>query len=518
MIRSFVCAVLLAGIAFGQAPSPTPAFEIADVHVSPRVNSPSLHGGLVRAGRYELHMATMADLIRIAWEVDGNNVTGGPAWLDTDRFDVLAKVPPNTSQADANLMLQTLLIDRFGLAVHNDTKPLTGYTLTLVKKSAQLKETGDSSGKTGCSSSEGEQERTPEGIGFIAYNCRNVAMSAFAQLLRGMAPGYIQGYPIVDQTGLKGGWDFNVKWVGRGQVAAAGGDGVSLFGAIEKLGLKLELKSIPQPVVVVDRVNEKPTDNSPGVTQSLPPIQETFEVAEIRPSPPGTSEGGFSIKPGGRLDAHGITLRELISFAWQTDYDDEIIGPKSIETARFDIVAKASSAISGSGQQINFDIDSLSQMVKSMLEDRFRLKVHTESQPVTVYVLMAAKPKMKTADASNRTSCKNTASGVANVASSVSRNFLCQNITMAQFADKLPQIAGGYIDHPVVDMTGLGGAYDFSLNFSPARAMQSGAGDPNGAISLFEAMEKQLGLKLEQQKRPMPVVVIDHVEETPADN
>jgi len=135
------------------------------------------------------------------------------------------------------------------------------------------------------------------------------------------------------------------------------------------------------------------------------------------------------------------------------------------------------------------------------------------------------KPKMKEADASNRTSCRSTAAAVTNLASTVTRTFLCQNITMAQFADRLPQMAGGYIDHPVVDLSGIDGAFDFSLNFSPARAFQlaqkrggeGAAVDPDGAISLFEAVEK-LGVKLEQRKHPMPVLVIDHVDEQPTDN
>ena len=345
-------------------------------------------------------------------------------------------------------------------------------------------------------------------------------MSALAESLRRMAPGYIQGNPVVDQTGLQGAWDFSFRWVGRGQVAAAGGDGVSLFGAIEKLGLKLELKNIPSPVVVVDRVNEKPTDNLPGVTQSLPEIHQQFEVAEIKPSPPETKEGRFSIKPGGRLDGQGITLKDLIEFAWEVDDDEGLVGgPKFLDTRNGSILSpKASAAVSGSGQQAQMDFDSLSLMVRALLADRFKLKVHSDVQPVTVYALVAGKAKMKAADPANRTSCKNSAMNVTNVASSVSRTFICQNISMAQFADKLPTIGRDYLNHPVVDLSGLDGAWDFSLNFSPVRAMNVGnTSDPNGAISLFEALDKQLGLKLEQQKHPMPVIVIDHLEETPTD-
>jgi uncharacterized protein (TIGR03435 family) len=111
------------------------------------------------------------------------------------------------------------------------------------------------------------------------------------------------------------------------------------------------------------------------------------------------------------------------------------------------------------------------------------------------------------------------------------RTFTCQNMTMSLLADKLHGMASGYIDHPVVDRTGLEGAFDFTLGFSGRAVFEGRVGDkregaggasaapePNGAISLYEALEKQLGLKLETQKSPMPVLVVDHVEQKPTDN
>ena len=95
-------------------------------------------------------------------------------------------------------------------------------------------------------------------------------------------------------------------------------------------------------------------------------------------------------------------------------------------------------------------------------------------------------------------------------------------MTMAQFADMLPNLANGYVRTPVLDSTGLEGAYDFTLSFSAVGLLRSGgrggdapggaASDPNGALSLPDAANKQLGLKLELQKRTMPVLIIDHVE------
>jgi uncharacterized protein (TIGR03435 family) len=114
------------------------------------------------------------------------------------------------------------------------------------------------------------------------------------------------------------------------------------------------------------------------------------------------------------------------------------------------------------------------------------------------------------------------------------RLITCQNMTMARFADMLQGLAPGYIHAPVVDATGLDGAWDFTLSFSPAGAKNGGGGrdgapsgaagganaasDPNGALSLLDALPKQLGLKLEQTKRPVQVLVIDHIEQKPTDN
>jgi uncharacterized protein (TIGR03435 family) len=101
-------------------------------------------------------------------------------------------------------------------------------------------------------------------------------------------------------------------------------------------------------------------------------------------------------------------------------------------------------------------------------------------------------------------------------------------MTMAQIGVKLQDLAGGYIYSPVLDTTGIPGSYDFTLSFSsvdlaggggaPPAGGATGASDPNGALSLFDALTKEMGLKLEKQRRPAPVLVIDHIEEKPTDN
>jgi len=115
---------VLSGAAFGQTALPKPAFEVADIRPSAKVTNPYMRGGAVRGGRYEVKDASMVDLITTAYGVQQDRVQGGPPWLDSDRFDIVAKAPAGATQANLNLMLQSLLEDRFKLVVHHDSKPL----------------------------------------------------------------------------------------------------------------------------------------------------------------------------------------------------------------------------------------------------------------------------------------------------------------------------------------------------------------------------------------------------------
>jgi uncharacterized protein (TIGR03435 family) len=114
----------------------------------------------------------------------------------------------------------------------------------------------------------------------------------------------------------------------------------------------------------------------------------------------------------------------------------------------------------------------------------------------------------------------------------LNRLITCQNMTMTQLAEQLPNLAGGYAHVTVFDTTGLKDAYDFTLSFSAIGLVRNGGvpgrgegaqaatepADPNGALPLPDAISKQLGLKLELKKRPMQVLVIDHIDENPTEN
>jgi hypothetical protein len=115
---SIIFSAVLIPCAFTQPTVAPVGFEAADVHVSPK--APSAYMTMaVRGGRYEIHKATMVDLVRIAYGVDSYRVVGGPGWLEIHRFDVVAKVPPNTAPEALGAMLKNLLAERFSLEVRN---------------------------------------------------------------------------------------------------------------------------------------------------------------------------------------------------------------------------------------------------------------------------------------------------------------------------------------------------------------------------------------------------------------
>jgi uncharacterized protein (TIGR03435 family) len=531
ILTPVVLFVLLSCTAFGQA------FDVADVHISPPSAIPGMSGPILRDGRYELRNATMVDLIRTAYSVDAERVVGGPNWLESDRFNVIAKTATATPET-ARLMLRTLLAERFGLVVHDDTKPLPVFVLSAGKDRHKMKES-DGSGQRGC---QGQPQQGPPAPGVIPYamvSCRNLTAADIAQNLRQMAGGYLDK-PVIDSTKLAGNWDFDLKWTGRAQLAAAGADGISIFDAVEKqLGLKLEPQQLAMPVIVVDKVNQKPTDNLPGVTQNLPAEKPEFEAAEIKPSEPGSQGIGIRYTPGGRIDAMG-SLRNLIGIALEIppNLAADLLagGPKFIDTERYNILAKAPSTGIGApgrdaGRETAPPLPVALMMLRSLLEDRFKLTTHKEDRPATVYAVVMPRneSKLKKADASTRAGCRPDPGAVPTTGGAAPMvAWTCQNTTVADLAKNVQQWAGAYIDHPVVDKTGLQGGWDFTLSWTPRAALEApvtrpaegpggaaAAVDPGGGLSVFEAVEKQLGLKLEKQTHTIPVTVIDNVLQKP---
>jgi uncharacterized protein (TIGR03435 family) len=541
---SRIRAALLGLLTIVSALAQEPKFEIADVHVSPTARTFAQNfGGVLRDGRYVNRDATMLNLIVAAYGVSEDTVAGGPGWLTSDLFDVVAKVPDGTTPAIANTMLKNLLAERFKLVIHNGTYPVARYVLTVGKGGSKLRSASGSE-NAGCQQVQqgGGAGRggpiDPASVPNIKVACHNLTAQAIAENLRQMANGYFD-HDVVDSTKLEGAWDFELEWTPRGALAAKGADGISAFDAVEKqLGLKAELQNVPMPSLVIESVNRKPTANPEGIATVLAVADARFEAAIIKPANPDDRPLTGLLYTGGSQMRAGGTLRQLVAMALQISPNiaaDMLIGlPKSADSTRWDITAKVPSTGEGApnvvgGRPLPPPLSVGLEMLRGLLLDQFELKTHTENREVTVYALTlgSGKPKMIQADDSERSGCKpdpNAPKPFTNIQTMIG----CKNTTMAELAQNLQQQANAYIDHPVVDATGLQGGWNFLIGWTARAALQAppspNPDQPAGAIveasvpsgiSVFEAVEKELGLKLVKQKRSIPVIVVDRVDETP---
>jgi uncharacterized protein (TIGR03435 family) len=543
-LRAIIIAALITLPAIAQKSSGI-AFDVADVHQSPSRLHPGIDGQY-RPDRVAIRDATLSDLIAIAYHVDPADILGGPASLDFDRVDINAKPPAGTKITDDQsdqavaAMIRSLLVERFALVAHEEKRPLPAFVLS-AGKGNQMKPAADTTGPNGCEYQQQAAGGQSSVTSLVNFSCRNTTMSDFASFLHEAGGPYFKR-PVVDQTGLKGGWDFDLHW---SYMKSNGGDGISLPDALSKqLGLKIESKAIPTSVVVVQSVNEKPTPNVANIAALLPPTPpRQFDVAVIRVSNP--MEKNFNIDTNGhRVAVQFATLETLIYKSFDMPPNMIQNKPTWLNDVHYDIVGTVASngepAIPG--HEADLDNDDVKEMIRSLLADRFKLVTHMGTQSAAVFALTADSPKMKRASDSEHSSCVEGPGpdGKDLRMESPLRNRLitCQNMTMAQFAIELHNLASGFVPAPVVDSTGLTGGYDFTVSFSkanllrtsiagPSTAVPSGGGteapDPASTglppISLFDALQKQLGLKLVKKDRvDQPVLVIDHVEEKPSDN
>src|SRR5579871_1642161 len=133
-MQTCVLVLLSCTIALGQSAD---RFEVADVKVSPHSDNNFnlfMRGPQTRSGRYEIRTATMVDLISVAYGVEADKVYGGPNWLELDRYDIIAKLPTGANAEKQKELLKALLVERFHLVAHPDSRPMPAYLLTTGKK------------------------------------------------------------------------------------------------------------------------------------------------------------------------------------------------------------------------------------------------------------------------------------------------------------------------------------------------------------------------------------------------
>jgi uncharacterized protein (TIGR03435 family) len=281
-----------------------------------------------------------------------------------------------------------------------------------------------------------------------------------------------------------------------------------------------------------------------------------FEVASIKPNNSGDGRVMLGNQPG-RFTATNVTLRMLIRNAYQLQDFQISGGPSWLNSDHFDIVAKIDPAVQESINAARGGIgpaaiagqgpNPLQLMIRSLLADRFKLAAHTETKEQTIYALVVARSDGKLGPDLK----KSEVDCAALMANARGRgpmppppgppqpgermpcgvrlgpgNLSASGGSLAQFAQSL----GMFVGRVVVDKTGLAGGYDITLTWTPDQMPQRAPGtagdqpirvngvdiDPNGP-SIFTAVQEQLGLKLDSQKGPVEMLMIDRAEK-PVEN
>lgn len=252
-------ALLLASLVVGFPPRATfgqPAFEVASVKPN-KSGDNSISIRRQPGGRVTVTNAPLRMLITFAYDLREHQLSGGPGWLNSDRYDIVAKADnPNPTEAEMKLMFQTLLADRFQMKAHRETKELPVYAVTVGKNGPKLSKADPA----------GQGPQMSMGRGQL--KAKKASIEQLAKLL-----GNQLGRTVLDKTGLAGDFDFELTWTpdvtgplgpkegGVDGPPPADPAGPSIFTAIqEQLGLKLESQKGPVEILVIDSV-ERASEN-----------------------------------------------------------------------------------------------------------------------------------------------------------------------------------------------------------------------------------------------------------------
>lgn len=308
--------IFAACLAYGQDKSLT--FEVASVKpATPPVpngrgmimfRGPSGGPGTKDPGRINYPFMSLKSLLTTAYDVKNYQIDG-PAWLDTERFDVTATMPPDTTKEQLKIMLQNLLAERFGLKLHHDTKELPMYSLVVGKNGPKMKESVETPPPAeGAEATPAPPPLLPSQpkIGPDGFPILPMPAGGRGGLMQMMMPGRARmmgikqtmqdlaqrlsqqlNRPVIDATGLTAKYDFTLTYAPEGMSGMApvrigapppppgGGAGPgpempetdappppNLFSAIQSdLGLRLEAKKGPVDMIVIDHVEKTPIEN-----------------------------------------------------------------------------------------------------------------------------------------------------------------------------------------------------------------------------------------------------------------
>lgn len=309
-LAAFLCSPGNAQSATDSRPAEAkPEFEVASIKPSVLPGRGAIRLGMrggpgsADPGRVTYTLSTVRDLMADAYDVQRNQILGGPSWLDTERFDIVAKVPASATKQRVRGMLQSLLEERFKLALHRETRELPIYALVVSTKGPKLRDApvtdpsaqpfsggtglaGMKLGRDGCPEARDRSAAGP--VNSVVMTPHGECMISNGQTMDGLAMQLSNRFdrPVIDQTGLTGRYDLRLRYDpasmpgGRGGLGMtkSAGDGLesgpgsgdsanrggpdteaapSIFNALqEQLGLKLEAKKGPVAVLVIDHLEK----------------------------------------------------------------------------------------------------------------------------------------------------------------------------------------------------------------------------------------------------------------------
>lgn len=262
-----------------RAQNDPPKFEVATIKPA-AADARGMFVQFFPGGRLNMTNMTLKGMIGYAWDLQPFQISGGPAWLDSSRYDVTAKPASSPKQGEIPAMVQALLAEKFQLVVHHGTQELPIYALVLAKKNGKLGPGLTESIAGSCTPFDiskpppriepgavrprfcGNSGVSPRGLTAVG-----IPIAKLAPMLQ-----MVLGRTVVDKTGLTGNFDIKMEWTpdetqamqyppDAPKPAPADNAGPSIFSAIqEQLGLKLESEKGPVDVLIIDRA-EKPSVN-----------------------------------------------------------------------------------------------------------------------------------------------------------------------------------------------------------------------------------------------------------------
>jgi uncharacterized protein (TIGR03435 family) len=229
---------------------------------------------------------------------------------------------------------------------------------------------------------------------------------------------------------------------------------------------------------------------------------QSFEVASIKQHDGPTPRIGVTTS-GQRLTADAANIAVLVMYAYNLK-SFQVTGTSPLfqdYNTRWDIVAKAEGGNTPTTAEFR-------QMLQWLLAERFQLEAHREMREIPVYALVVGKngPKFKES---------NPDADAMGLFSAKGRNMVI-TLPKASMSDAVDAVGNAFLERPVVDKTGLTGTYNIRLTYTPnTRANRESDPDLND-INVFQAVEEQLGLKLEARKEMVEMLIVDRVEKPSA--